>query len=302
MGENKLSPAHTNTLLAHSSVSRIIVNMSSRRILSQTALVAGVLLFSAGLQTFAAFTEPVTSTSDAGAFAPITTVSAGQAKEGGLVLNTGGAANGLIVQDGNVGIGTAVPGSALSVNGGISAGKYHDKAAPDNGMIISGNVGIGTAVPGSALSVNGGISVGKYSDTAAPSKGVRENVLHEDGMIISGNVGIGTKSPTATLSVAGGVQIGDDTSACTAAKFGTLRFHNDSLQFCQNAATTTVVTTNVKVSSACDTGCPKGGTRLYCLPCHGCSPYVKMDLMCRYTETISVGHDYRWSDIKIGPY
>ena len=264
MGENKLSPAHTNTLLAHSSVSRIIVNMSSRRILSQTALVAGVLLFSAGLQTFAAFTEPVTSTSDAGAFAPITTVSAGQAKEGGLVLNTGGAANGLIVQDGNVGIGTAVPGSALSVNGGIS--------------------------------------VGKYSDTAAPSKGVRENVLHEDGMIISGNVGIGTKSPTATLSVAGGVQIGDDTSACTAAKFGTLRFHNDSLQFCQNAATTTVVTTNVKVSSACDTGCPKGGTRLYCLPCHGCSPYVKMDLMCRYTETISVGHDYRWSDIKIGPY
>src|SRR3989344_2851823 len=120
--------------------------MNLRRILSQIALVTGALLFSVGLQTFAAFTEPTTSTSDAGAFAPITTGSNGQAKEGGLVLNTGGAANGLIVQDGNVGIGTAVPGSALSVNGGISVGKYSDIAAPDDGMIISGNVGIGTAV------------------------------------------------------------------------------------------------------------------------------------------------------------
>ncbi len=120
--------------------------MNSRRIFSQIVLVVGALLFSIGLQTLA-FTQPPTSTSDAGAFAPITTGPIGQAKKGGLVLNTSGAANGLIVQNGNVGIRTAVPGSALSVNGGISVGKYHDTAAPNNGMIISGNVGIGTMNP-----------------------------------------------------------------------------------------------------------------------------------------------------------
>src|SRR3989344_2447818 len=228
--------------------------MNLRRILSQIALVTGALLFSVGLQTFAAFTEPTTSTSDAGAFAPITAGPNGQVKSGGLVLNTGGAANGLIVQDGNVGIGTAVPGSALSVNGGIAVGKYSDSAATNSGMIISGNVGIGTAVPGSALSVNGGISVGKYSDIAAPSKELKENTLRENGMIISGDVGIGTTSPGIKLSVAGGVQIGDDTSSCTAEKVGTLRLHNDSLQVCENfVANTTIVTQS---SSSCNTGCP----------------------------------------------
>jgi len=35
--------------------------------------------------------------------------STGQSKAGGLILNTGGAATGLIVQSGNVGIGTTTP-------------------------------------------------------------------------------------------------------------------------------------------------------------------------------------------------
>ena len=233
----------------------ILVDMNLRRILSQIALVTGALLFSVGLQTFAAFTEPTTSTSDAGAFAPITTGPNGQVKSGGLVLNTGGAANGLIVQDGNVGIGTAVPGSALSVNGGIS--------------------------------------VGKYSDIAAPSKELKENTLRENGMIISGDVGIGTTSPGIKLSVAGGVQIGDDTSSCTAEKVGTLRLHNDSLQVCENfVANTTIVTQS---SSSCNTGCP-GGRQLYCISCGGtCRSW-----MCEYTK--NTGHDYRWFDIKMGPY
>jgi hypothetical protein len=47
--------------------------------------------------------------------------SAGQEKAGGLILNTGGAPNGLIVQQGNVGIGTVAPGSKLSVSGIIES-------------------------------------------------------------------------------------------------------------------------------------------------------------------------------------
>jgi len=48
----------------------------------------------------------------------------------------------------------------------------------------------------------------------------------------SGNVGIGTAAPAAKLSVAGGIQLGDDTSACTAAKEGTLRWHLSAREVC----------------------------------------------------------------------
>ena len=54
---------------------------------------------------------------------------------------------------GTLGIGTSVPGSALSVNGGISAGTYYNIAAPSGGLIISGNVGIGATSPGAKLDV-----------------------------------------------------------------------------------------------------------------------------------------------------
>ena len=44
--------------------------------------------------------------------APLNTSSTGQAKEGGLIINTTGAAsNGLIVQNGNTGLGTIAPGA-----------------------------------------------------------------------------------------------------------------------------------------------------------------------------------------------
>jgi len=59
----------------------------------------------------------------------------------------------------------------------------------------------------------------------------------------SGNVGIGTAAPAAKLSVAGGVQLGDDTSACTAAKAGTQRWHAGATQVC--AGGTWGVTSNL---------------------------------------------------------
>ena len=94
--------------------------MNFRRILSQTALVAGALLFSVGVQTFAAFTAPTTAPPGADAYAPLHTGSDAQSKVGGLLLNTGGATNGLIVQFGNVGIGTTNPTAKLDIAGNIS--------------------------------------------------------------------------------------------------------------------------------------------------------------------------------------
>ncbi len=93
--------------------------MNHRRFLSQIVLIVGVLLFSAGLQTFAAFTAPATAPPGADAYAPLHTGSDAQSKVGGLLLNTGGATNGLIVQFGNVGIGTTNPSQRLEINGNV---------------------------------------------------------------------------------------------------------------------------------------------------------------------------------------
>ena len=53
--------------------------------------------------------------------APLNEGSAAQSKVGGLLLNTGGAVNGLIVQFGKMGIGTTSPNQLLSVAGIIES-------------------------------------------------------------------------------------------------------------------------------------------------------------------------------------
>ena len=59
---------------------------------------------------------------------------------------------------GNVGIGTTVPESKLSVSGGGSFGSGYDTtAAPTGGLIIEGNVGIGKTNPQTKLEVAGTI-------------------------------------------------------------------------------------------------------------------------------------------------
>ena len=61
--------------------------------------------------------EPTDSPPGGNVPAPLNTSSEAQAKIGGLLLNTGGYPNGLIVDQGNVGIGTTEPGAKLHVGG-----------------------------------------------------------------------------------------------------------------------------------------------------------------------------------------
>lgn len=71
--------------------------------------------------TALAWTEPTVAPPGGNVSTPLNVGSTGQSKAGGLILNTGGAANGLIVDQGKVGIGTANPGQKLSVAGIIES-------------------------------------------------------------------------------------------------------------------------------------------------------------------------------------
>lgn len=110
--------------------------------LKQAAVVGVLSTVLAGVQLFA-FTEPTLPPPAGNLPAPVTTGGVGQVKPGdltiskpdntalltadklvtigGAILNTGGALNGLIVDKGNVGIGTSNPTQKLDVNGTIKA-------------------------------------------------------------------------------------------------------------------------------------------------------------------------------------
>jgi len=82
------------------------------------ALILGVLTMSflVGYLAFA-WTGPTASPPEGNVPAPLNVGNVAQTKVGGLILNTGGAPTGLIVQYGNVGIGTgtAIPGAKLDI-------------------------------------------------------------------------------------------------------------------------------------------------------------------------------------------
>jgi hypothetical protein len=102
---------------------------------------------------------------------------------------------------GTVGIGTATPGSSLSVDGGVAIGKEYaqntTKVAANN-LAVEGRIGIGTTSPGSPLSVDGGVAIGK---TYAQNK----TSVAGNNLAVEGKMSIGTTTPSAVL------QIGDTT-------------------------------------------------------------------------------------------
>lgn len=93
------------------------------------ALILGVLAMSflVGYLVLA-WTEPTTTPPGGNVPAPLNVGNVGQSKVGGLILNTGGAPIGLIVDKGNVGIGITNPGEKLDVQGGgVKIGNFKVK-------------------------------------------------------------------------------------------------------------------------------------------------------------------------------
>ena len=76
-----------------------------------------------------AWTEPTVAPPAGNGGAPLNTSGTGQFKSGGLVINSGGAATGLVVDQGNVGIGTIAPSEKLEIIGGIKIGNTVNTAA-----------------------------------------------------------------------------------------------------------------------------------------------------------------------------
>ncbi len=84
------------------------------------ALTFGVLVLCSAIAFYAgAWTEPSGDAPTNNVSAPLNTSITGQSKAGGLILNVNGADYGLIVQNGNVGIGNSSPLYKLDVSGDI---------------------------------------------------------------------------------------------------------------------------------------------------------------------------------------
>lgn len=186
-------------------------------------------------------TPPTCGVGNPGCDAPLNVSDTNQLKLGVLTLNTGGNANGLIIDQGNVGIGTPVPADKLTIfatwnpsdllsledSTGIArlvfgvngAGNYgfitHTRGmetTPDLAIGNNGNIGIGVVSPVAKLDIdmkNLTTTEGLHiSRDAAASHYAYLNIVDESSNPIlkvheSGNVGIGTTSPASKLSVDG---------------------------------------------------------------------------------------------------
>jgi hypothetical protein len=149
--------------------------MHPRRFLKPLALVVGAMLFSIGIQAFAAFTQPAGAPPTLDAYAPLTTSNAGESKVAGLLLNCGTGAScaangssaiyGLLVPNGSVGIGNLTPLYKLDVAGDINftgtlrqngtafGGASQWTTSGSNIYYNTGSVGIGTASPDRKLTI-----------------------------------------------------------------------------------------------------------------------------------------------------
>lgn len=139
-------------------------------------------------------------------------------KSGTVVYNTTGSDNvgmgttapvgGLVVMNGNVGIGTWSPTSTWQVKG--PGGNNLTNAG-------GGNFGVGTSLPNSKLAVGSNASIGAtYAGVAAPANGLMVQgqvaigttspIAGASLIAFNGNVGVGTISPGKTLEVGGDIR------------------------------------------------------------------------------------------------
>ncbi len=123
------------------------------KITKSLALIASVLAISLSLGYFvSAWAEPTAPPPVDNVSTPLNSGNTNQSKAGGLILNTGGAVNGLIVQSGNVGIGTTSPNSALDIAGFLT---MRETTAPPVSTLGQGRIYIDSTTKDIKVSING---------------------------------------------------------------------------------------------------------------------------------------------------
>ncbi|MBU1563952.1 hypothetical protein KKF83_02735, partial [Patescibacteria group bacterium] len=162
-------------------------------IFSILTIVSGCIFLANGF--ILAWTAPTQAPPGANVSPPLNTSITAQSKQGALVIGANNAVTtGLVVQYGNVGIGTTGPGYNLHIEDTGSTARPR--------MVISGVGGEVATLLGDVMSDanNTGGALGLYDNgnLKVYLKGIGDSYFN------SGNVGIGTTGPGAKLDVQGG--------------------------------------------------------------------------------------------------
>ncbi len=150
------------------------MNKNTSYKLVSIAVCSLVICFAVAFYAFG-WTEPTATPPAGNVSAPLNVSSTGQSKTGGLILNTGGAANGLIVQTGNVGIGVT-PTQKLDVNGTTKTTGLQITTGAGAGKVLTSDAS-GTAT----WQASGGTLQQRVTGTCSTSQAIR--VINTDGTV-----------------------------------------------------------------------------------------------------------------------